>query len=476
MSDFTQGGGTPTIRVFEWHSPGGSINGTLDLIAGSLTPQDCALVADDDPFCAIVNADTTASPWAFDPKFDDAGSFPPGHFYEGGIDLAFLGLEDECFSSVIFETRSSQSVDAVLKDFIAGGFENCGAHITIAPSGVNAVGGSHTFTVTVTQNIGGTETPVAGANPTVTLTAAGGAVVAAGKVDTCATTGTNAAGQCTVTFTSNSAGTVSGHAAVTVTLQGTPFSVETDGVAPNSGDALKRFVDANVSITPSGVNAVGSAHTFTVTSVASPAGTTPSLTSLTPSVSPATTLIDNTCGSPTISADGNTATCSFKINSSSVGTFTADATAVWGFTGTGTPSSATVTRSTSGTSGPGGSGSATKRFVDANIAITPASATNAVGTNHVLTITVNALNGMIDAGSHTATATIVSGPGSFVGGNTPAPTPAAPQPLLHRHDHLGSHRDDGRLGDAPRSRSTAKPITRTTGTAANTTAGGSGNA
>src|SRR5688500_19887846 len=51
---------------------------------------------------------------------------------------------------------------------------------------------------------------VQGVNPTVTLTATGGAVVAAGKVDTCATTGTNAAGQCTVTLTSNSAGTVTG--------------------------------------------------------------------------------------------------------------------------------------------------------------------------------------------------------------------------------------------------------------------------
>jgi hypothetical protein len=41
-----------------------------------------------------------------------------------------------------------------------------------------------------------------------------------------------------------------------------------------------------------------------------------------------------------------------------------------------------------------------------------------VGTNHVLTITVNAIGGTIDAGPHTATATIVSGPGSFVGPNT----------------------------------------------------------
>jgi hypothetical protein len=54
--------------------------------------------------------------------------------------------------------------------------------------------------------------------------------------------------------------------------------------------------------------------------------------------------------------------------------------------------------------------------VDANIQITPANDTNPVGTNHVLTITVNALGGTIDAGPHTATASIVSGPGGFVSG------------------------------------------------------------
>ena len=32
---------------------------------------------------------------------------------------------------------------------------------------------------------------------------------------------------------------------------------QTDGVAPNSGDAVKTFVDANIQITPNGVNRVG---------------------------------------------------------------------------------------------------------------------------------------------------------------------------------------------------------------------------
>src|SRR5439155_1354387 len=47
--------------------------------------------------------------------------------------------------------------------------------------------------------------------------------------------------------------------------------------------------------------------------------------------------------------------------------------------------------------------------------MTAAAATNPTGTNHVLTITVNAVGGTLDAGQHTATASIVSGPGGFVG-------------------------------------------------------------
>src|SRR5262249_49332978 len=54
-----------------------------------------------------------------------------------------------------------------------------------------------------------------------------------------------------------------------------------------------------------------------------------------------------------------------------------------------------------------------KKCVDAWIEINPASASNPVGTNHVLTITVHAVNGTL--GNGTATASIASGPGSFVG-------------------------------------------------------------
>jgi hypothetical protein len=115
------------------------------------------------------------------------------------------------------------------------------------------------------------------------------------------------------------------------------------------------------------------------------------------------------------------------------------------------------------------------RVVDANIQITPANATNPVGTNHVLTITVNALGGTIDAGSHTATASIVSGPGSFVGSPSCTYTGGAATAsctVTITSAAVGTTVVQA-TSDIPVNGMT---ITRTTGTAVNTAGGGSDNA
>jgi hypothetical protein len=113
--------------------------------------------------------------------------------------------------------------------------------------------------------------------------------------------------------------------------------------------------------------------------------------------------------------------------------------------------------------------------VDANIQISPATDTNPVGSNHVLTITVNAVGGTIDAGSHTATANIESGPGSFLAG--PSCSYAGGGATASCTVTITS----ATTGTTVVSATSAIPvnggsITRTTGTAANTTSGGSGNA
>src|SRR5215471_3158959 len=116
LSNFTQGGGISTILVYEWVGSGGS-DGTLNLVASSTLPCSTATVA-----CGQVNTASTPAPWPYTPKSGPAGSFPQGGFYEGGINLTQLGISNECFSSFLAETRSSQSVSATLKDFVEGHF------------------------------------------------------------------------------------------------------------------------------------------------------------------------------------------------------------------------------------------------------------------------------------------------------------------------------------------------------------------
>jgi len=110
LSDFTQGGGISTIRVFKWVGSGGS-HGSLDSLAVSPVTA-----------YAIVNPTDTIAPWPYRPKFGTYKIFPTGGFFEGGLDLGALGLGEVCFSKFLVETRSSQSVTAELKDFILGDF------------------------------------------------------------------------------------------------------------------------------------------------------------------------------------------------------------------------------------------------------------------------------------------------------------------------------------------------------------------
>ena len=140
-----------------------------------------------------------------------------------------------------------------------------GAKITIAPDATNEVGAPHTFTVTLQKDVGAGFVPAAGEHVDVTLTDSNGAAHTA-PTGTCTNAGANtdAAGQCTITFSSPTAGKVTGHATSTLSVNGSPITVATDGVAPNSGDAVKTFVDANIQITPPlATNPVGTNHVFT---------------------------------------------------------------------------------------------------------------------------------------------------------------------------------------------------------------------
>jgi hypothetical protein len=255
-----------SLKVFQWVGTGGDEGGgTLHTLFGGATgtPADCDAVAAGDNVCANVNTSPILDadiPWNYVGK-GGTRNMPTAAFFEGGINLdAFFG-EAPCFTNVVAETRSSFEVNAVLKDLVHSQFPLCEANISIAPDAVNDVGDSHTFNVNVNTSVAGNETPAPdGTIVTVTLTDQNGNPITP-SADTCAT-GT-VGGTCSVTFSSDVAGVITGHAEADVIVDDTTFHVETGGEG-NSPDAVKRFVDAKIAISPDDVNGIGETHTFVV--------------------------------------------------------------------------------------------------------------------------------------------------------------------------------------------------------------------
>jgi uncharacterized repeat protein (TIGR01451 family) len=159
LSNFTNGGSTATIQLFEWVGSGGS-DGSLNLVADGKKCTDAPAV---DKACAVTNDDPVNPSWSFDDK-GTAGAdnpIPADSFFEGGIDLDELfDGNAPCFSSFFAETRSSQAVTATLKDFSGGSFNTCvPPTITtkVSDSSIDQ-GGSITDTATLT----GTDGPASG--------------------------------------------------------------------------------------------------------------------------------------------------------------------------------------------------------------------------------------------------------------------------------------------------------------------------
>src|SRR6266508_2333779 len=263
----------------------------------------------------------------------------------------------------------------------------CAANIQIAPNDVNEINDPHTFTVTVTQTSGGSSTPAPdGTIVTVTLTAANGASVTPIS-DDCAYPGT-VGGICTVTFSSPSAGVVTGSAEADVIIAGNSVHVKTDGIAPNSGPATKVFVDASITIGPSAANEVGTEHTFTVAVEANSGDGAGFVPATVGHVS--FTLTDTNGASSSVNAAASTCDdagdnlnglgeCTIVFTSNDAGLVTGHASVMLDVLGV------SLTRSTNGVSP--NSADAVKRFVDASISISP-NAVNEVGVVHTFTVSV----------------------------------------------------------------------------------------
>jgi uncharacterized repeat protein (TIGR01451 family) len=155
LTNFTNGGGTANVSVFQWTGgPTGSLS-TTPLATGNV----CGVAPGGtlgDPVCAISNSATIPSPW-----------FPTSHlsntFTEAALDLTSIfkagNSSGPCFSNFMGETRSSQEITATLKDFAGGLLNTC----TQPPVTTTASGhGSTQFPGSAqhdTATVAGTPTP-----------------------------------------------------------------------------------------------------------------------------------------------------------------------------------------------------------------------------------------------------------------------------------------------------------------------------
>jgi uncharacterized repeat protein (TIGR01451 family) len=122
LSQFTNGGDISVIDLYEWVGSGGS-DGAVNRIA---TGNGCTGSPAVDRACAVANTEPEAAPWSYHPKSGPDDIFPTASFFEGGIDLDRLfDGHAPCFSGFLADTRTSQAVDAVLKDVAVGNFNTC---------------------------------------------------------------------------------------------------------------------------------------------------------------------------------------------------------------------------------------------------------------------------------------------------------------------------------------------------------------
>jgi len=144
LSNFTNGGTAPGLQAFKWDTSCTSDDKTG--IVGSCGGNNLRFIANatsaaglcgSNPVCAAAGGGV--STWE--------GNIAFPLFYEGALDISALLGSAPCFTSFLEETRSSQSVTAVLKDFLGGGFPVCGYTIdkSCACSAVDGNTGTFTY-------------------------------------------------------------------------------------------------------------------------------------------------------------------------------------------------------------------------------------------------------------------------------------------------------------------------------------------
>ncbi|MGB5051270.1 MAG: SdrD B-like domain-containing protein, partial [Caldilineaceae bacterium] len=243
--------------------------------------------------------------------------------------------------------------------------------------------------------------------------------------------------------------------------------------AGGTGNATKTYVDLRITLSPlNATNKVGDPHTFTATVqqnsgtgwASVPNGTTVSFALLSNSAG-ATFTAGSTC-----TTTGGT--CTITINGANAGSVDLQATSTVSVSG---QSITRITGTTANTNA-GGTGNATKTYVDLRIKLNPIGATNPVNQPHTFTATVEQNSGTGWGNVPNGTTVVFSllnntANASFTAGNTCTTTGGQCTITLN-----GTIQGSVDLQASSTVTVSGQTITRTTGTTANTNAGGTGNA
>ncbi|HEX9045076.1 MAG TPA: Ig-like domain-containing protein, partial [Candidatus Limnocylindrales bacterium] len=275
------------------------------------------------------------------------------------------------------------------------------ANINISPlTAYNAIGATHTITATVKV--------FDGSNGTNFVNAPDGTTVSFSKVSGPGTLGascTTTNGTCTTTLTSTSVGVTTIHAATSLSVFGVTLSRSTgDSFSGDGSNATKNWEDANIVISPlTAYNAIGATHTITATVKVNDGTGWANATD-------GTTVSYSVTGAAAKTGTCTTAsgTCTFTFSSSTPGVSNISASTSVVLNGV------TLNRAT-GDSNAGDGSNATKNWEDANIVISPLTATNEVNATHTITATVkvNDGTGWADATDGTTVSFTITGPGSL---------------------------------------------------------------
>ncbi len=125
--EYTNGGAVTGVRIFKWTGGQLAESGSIGIAP---TTDPIVFCDSSKSVCGTNNNIALSLPWA--------GAIQPGQFFEGGINLTkiFQG-GDTCFAGFMATTRTSDTANATIKNFILGQFPVC--HLTVTKSCESAV-------------------------------------------------------------------------------------------------------------------------------------------------------------------------------------------------------------------------------------------------------------------------------------------------------------------------------------------------